>query len=85
MDDNKERKILRKKMDLMEIGKITVSGNYEKVTIPKKIARRLQLKEYFDKGEPTYITFKIRDGKVRLSFTNEYGEELYGMEDETNE
>jgi len=81
MEEEKTRKVLRKKMDLLEMGKITVSGNYEKVTIPKKIAKRLKIKEYFEKGEPTYITFKIRDGKVTLAFTNEYGDEIYGMED----
>jgi hypothetical protein len=85
MDESMERKVLRKKMDLMEIGKITVSGNYEKVTIPKKIAKRLKIKEYSEKGEATYITFKIRDGKITLAFTNEYGEEIYGMEEENEE
>ena len=78
------RKVIRKKMDLLEIGKITVSGNTEKVAIPKKIAKRLKIKEYFEKGEPTYITFKIRDGELSLAFTNEFGHEIYGIEDENN-
>ncbi|MCL2156427.1 MAG: hypothetical protein FWH54_00195 [Methanobrevibacter sp.] len=78
------RKVLRKKMDLLEIAKITVSGNYEKVTIPKKIAKRLKIKEYYEKGEPSYITFKIRDGELSVAVTNEHGKEIYGMEDENN-
>jgi len=77
-----KRNVLRKKMDITETVKVTVTGRYEKLTIPKRLVKLLKIRECHENGEETYLTFRVENGELIIRFTDEYGEELYGTEED---
>ena len=82
MEDNLKRNIIDPRIDTAGISKVTVSDRFTRVQIPTNIAKVLKIKEYFKKGERTYVTYRIKNGEIILLFTDENGIELYGKRDD---
>lgn len=72
----KKRK-LPEDIDIYELSKVTPIKNrsYATTQIPSLITKLLKIHEHKDDG--TYLKYHVKDGKITITLTGEYGDELY--------